>query len=42
MQTGEPIVGFHAPVHRALTDPMLLGDAKTEFDAGPGRLLENA
>ena len=27
MQTDEPIAGFHAPVHRALTDPILLGGA---------------
>ena len=25
MQTSEPIAGFHAPVHRALTEPILLG-----------------
>lgn len=27
MQANEPIAGFHAPVHRALTDPILLGGA---------------
>ncbi|MGE3987767.1 VirB3 family type IV secretion system protein [Pseudorhodoplanes sp.] len=25
MQTGDSFAGFHAPVHRALTDPILLG-----------------
>ena len=25
IQPGEPIIGFQAPVHRALTDPILLG-----------------
>jgi type IV secretion system protein VirB3 len=25
MQASESITGFHAPVHRALTDPILLG-----------------
>lgn len=25
--TGEPIAGFYAPVHRALTEPILLGGA---------------
>jgi type IV secretion system protein VirB3 len=25
MQPGEPITGFHTPVHRALTEPILLG-----------------
>ena len=24
---GEPIAGFYAPVHRALTEPILLGGA---------------
>ena len=27
MDHAEPIVGFYAPVHRALTDPILLGGA---------------
>jgi len=27
MQASEPIAGFHAPVHRALTEPILLGGA---------------
>ena len=27
MQASELIAGFHAPVHRALTDPILLGGA---------------
>ena len=27
MADGEPILGFYAPVHRALTEPILLGGA---------------
>jgi type IV secretion system protein VirB3 len=27
MQQSEPITGFYAPVHRALTEPILLGGA---------------
>ena len=27
MEQEEPIVGFYAPVHRALTEPILLGGA---------------
>jgi type IV secretion system protein VirB3 len=27
MDTEEPVAGFHAPVHRALTEPILLGGA---------------
>jgi type IV secretory pathway TrbD component len=27
MQATEPIAGFHAPVHRALTEPIMLGGA---------------
>jgi type IV secretion system protein VirB3 len=27
MQASQPIAGFHAPVHRALTEPILLGGA---------------
>jgi type IV secretory pathway TrbD component len=27
MEQGEPIPGFYAPVHRALTEPILLGGA---------------
>ena len=27
MDAGEPIAGFYAPVHRALTEPILLGGA---------------
>lgn len=27
MNQAEPIVGFYAPVHRALTEPILLGGA---------------
>jgi type IV secretion system protein VirB3 len=27
MDRGEPVAGFYAPVHRALTEPILLGGA---------------
>ena len=27
MEQAEPVVGFYAPVHRALTEPILLGGA---------------
>jgi len=27
MEHEEPVAGFHAPVHRALTEPILLGGA---------------
>jgi type IV secretion system protein VirB3 len=27
METGEPVPGFMSPVHRALTEPILLGGA---------------
>ena len=27
LDVAEPIAGFHAPVHRALTEPILLGGA---------------
>jgi type IV secretory pathway TrbD component len=27
MEPGQPIAGFYAPVHRALTEPLLLGGA---------------
>ena len=27
MESAEPIAGFYAPVHRALTEPILLGGA---------------
>src|SRR3546814_4737537 len=27
LEAAEPIAGFHAPVHRALTEPILLGGA---------------
>ena len=27
MEPREPLAGFHAPVHRALTEPLLLGGA---------------
>ena len=27
MDRGEPVIGFYAPVHRALTEPILLGGA---------------
>jgi hypothetical protein len=28
LDVAEPIAGFHAPVHRALTEPILLGGAR--------------
>ena len=39
MDHAEPLAGFYAPVHRALTEPILLGGAPTrrrdrERDAG--------
>ena len=27
MESDEPVVGFYAPVHRSLTEPLLLGGA---------------
>ncbi|MEW6453846.1 MAG: VirB3 family type IV secretion system protein [Pseudomonadota bacterium] len=38
MQPGEPITGFHAPVHRALTDPILLGGAPRAVAIANGTL----
>jgi type IV secretion system protein VirB3 len=38
MQPGEPMIGFHAPVHRALTDPILLGGAPRAIAIANGTL----
>ena len=38
MQAGDPIAGFHAPVHRALTDPILLGGAPRAVAIANGTL----
>ncbi len=38
MQQGESIAGFHAPVHRALTDPILLGGAPRSVAIANGTL----
>lgn len=38
MQAGEAILGFHAPVHRALTDPILLGGAPRAVAIANGTL----
>jgi type IV secretion system protein VirB3 len=38
MQTDEPIAGFYAPVHRALTDPILLGGAPRAVAIANGTL----
>ena len=38
MQTSEPIAGFHAPVHRALTEPILLGGAPRAVAIANGTL----
>lgn len=38
MPTTEPIVGFQAPVHRALTDPILLGGAPRAVAIANGTL----
>jgi type IV secretion system protein VirB3 len=38
MLQGEPITGFHAPVHRALTDPILLGGAPRAVAIANGTL----
>jgi type IV secretory pathway TrbD component len=38
MQPGEPIIGFHTPVHRALTDPILLGGAPRAVAIANGTL----
>lgn len=37
-QTGEQVAGFHAPVHRALTDPILLGGAPRAVAIANGTL----
>ena len=38
MPAGEPIAGFHAPVHRALTEPILLGGAPRAVAIANGTL----
>ncbi|HWU73795.1 MAG TPA: VirB3 family type IV secretion system protein [Sphingomonas sp.] len=38
MEPGEPIIGFHVPVHRALTEQMLLGGAPRTFAIANGTL----
>ena len=38
MQSIDPIAGFHAPVHRALTDPILLGGAPRAVAIANGTL----
>ena len=38
MQANEPIAGFHAPVHRALTEPILLGGAPRAVAIANGTL----
>ena len=38
MQASEPIAGFHAPVHRALTEPILLGGAPRAVAIANGTL----
>ncbi|MGE0630697.1 VirB3 family type IV secretion system protein [Pseudorhodoplanes sp.] len=38
MQLSEPIAGFFAPVHRALTDPILLGGAPRSVAIANGTL----
>ncbi|MGD9920857.1 MAG: VirB3 family type IV secretion system protein [Pseudorhodoplanes sp.] len=38
MQLRESIAGFHAPVHRALTDPILLGGAPHSVAIANGTL----
>jgi len=38
MRTDEPIAGFYAPVHRALTDPILLGGAPRAVAIANGTL----
>jgi type IV secretion system protein VirB3 len=38
MQMGDSIAGFHAPVHRALTDPILLGGAPRAVAIANGTL----
>jgi type IV secretion system protein VirB3 len=38
MQPGESMIGFHAPAHRALTDPILLGGAPRAVAIANGTL----
>ncbi|MEO9131685.1 MAG: VirB3 family type IV secretion system protein [Sphingomonas sp.] len=38
MEAGEPIPGYHAPVHRALTEPILLGGAPRAVAIANGTL----
>jgi type IV secretory pathway TrbD component len=38
MESGDAIAGFHAPVHRALTDPILLGGAPRTVAIANGTL----
>ena len=38
MDTGEPIVGYYAPVHRALTEQILLGGAPRAVAIANGTL----
>ncbi|WP_426265064.1 VirB3 family type IV secretion system protein [Sphingomonas sp. PWP1-2] len=38
MDTGEPIAGFYAPVHRALTEQILLGGAPRAVAIANGTL----
>jgi type IV secretory pathway TrbD component len=38
MQASEPIAGFHAPVHRALTEPIMLGGAPRAVAIANGTL----
>lgn len=38
MSASEPIVGFYAPVHRALTEPILLGGAPRAVAIANGTL----
>ena len=38
MQASEPIAGFHAPVHRALIEPILLGGAPRAVAIANGTL----
>lgn len=38
METGEPVPGYFAPVHRALTEPILLGGAPRAVAIANGTL----
>lgn len=38
MESGEPIPGYYAPVHRALTEPILLGGAPRAIAIANGTL----